>query len=290
MKTVLIAGGTGYIGKLLEEHLSESGCSVKILTRNPVRENHVFWNPESGKIDREKCEDVQVLINLCGEGIDKKRWTEKQKKLLADSRIEVTKKLFELRSSFPVLEHYISASGITAYGFDEGVYEHRETDEYGDDFLSKLVERWEAAADLFKPVVIVSKLRIAVVLEQGKGALKKMSIPVRLGLGSPLGSGKQQIPWVHISDLVRIFEFVIITEAEGTFNTSANNISNEDLTKAIARSMNKKIWMPNVPGFVLKILLGQMSEMILSGAKASNEKLKQKGFVFAKTAIDDVLR
>lgn len=289
MKTVLIAGGTGFLGKHLEKHLMEKGYDVKILTRNPNRDNHVGWIPEQRTIDATKCEAVQVLINLCGEGITNKRWTSKQKQLLIDSRIETTKTLFELKSSFPNLEHYVSASGVNAYGFDDGMTEHVEEKSYGKDFISKLVEKWENAADLFASDVIVSKLRVAIVLEKGSGALEKMSQPIRMGFGSPLGTGKQQIPWVHISDLSRIVEFVIQNKLSGTFNTNAGNISNEELTKAIAVSLNKRIWLSKVPPFALKLLLGQMSEVILNGTKASNERLKKHGFVFLINSIDKAL-
>lgn len=289
MYVVLIAGGTGYIGRSLGQFLLDKGYSVKILTRNPVEGNHVLWNPEKLTIDAEKCEDVQVIVNLCGEGINKKRWTKKQQQYLIDSRVEVTKSLFEMRHFFPNLEHYVSASGITAYGFDDGVIEHKETDNYGTDFLSQLVKQWEEAADMFSGVVTVSKLRIAVVFEWNKGALEQMSNPIKMGIGSPLGSGKQQIPWVHITDLVRLIEFVIENKLEGTFNTNANNHSNEEITKAIAGKLNKRLWMPNVPAFVLKIVLGKLSEMVLLGAKASNEKIKEKGFLFSIESVEEAL-
>ncbi len=290
MKTVLIAGGTGYIGKNLENYLSQKGYTVKILTRKCTKENHVLWNPETQTIDATKCSDVQILINLCGEGLDKQRWTNKRQKQLIDSRINPATVLFELRNSFPQLEHYISASGITAYGFDEGKIEHKEDAPYGMDFLSQLVRKWESAADQFQSVALVTKMRIAVVCEWNQGALKKMAVPVKMGIGSPLGNGKQQIPWLHISDLTRMFEFVIANQLDGTFNTNANNNANEEITKAIAKKLNKKIWIPNVPAFVLKIVLGRMAELVLKGAKASNEKIKKAGFEFQTTEINQMLK
>lgn len=289
MKTVLIAGGTGYVGRHLEKYLSGNGYHVKILTRNPSRENHVYWNPVENSIDSLKCADVQVLINLCGENLNNKRWTKRQRKLLTDSRVEAAKKLYEMKSSFPRLEHYISASGITAYGFDNGETEHSETDSYGTDFLSQLVKQWEHAADIFRDTALVTKMRIAVVLERNEGALEKMSFPIRMGVGAPLGSGKQQMPWVHISDLVRMFEFVIARKLEGTYNTNAGNSSNEEITRAIAGSLNKKLWMPKVPVFVLKLMLGKMYEMIAYGAKASNEKIRRAGFTFETTDIGNAV-
>lgn len=288
MKTLLIAGGTGYIGGHLERYLTKKGYTVKILTRNAVHENHVGWNPEKNSIDSEKCADVQVLINLCGENLNTKRWTREQQNRLIRSRVETAKKLHEMRSSFPKLEHYISASGISAYGFDDGKTEHSESDSYGNDFLSQLVKKWEEEADLFRDVVPVAKMRIAVVLEWNQGALKKMASPIKMGIGSPLGSGEQQMPWVHISDLVRMFEFVISEKLEGVYNTNAGNSSNAELTKAIAAAVDKKLWMPNVPVFALKLILGKMYEMVVFGAKASNEKIKKAGFVFEKRKIEDI--
>lgn len=290
MKTILIAGGTGYIGRNIEKYLTQKGYKVKILTRNCTKENHVLWNPALKTIDHTKCDDVQVLINLCGEGLDKKRWTKKRQKQLIDSRINPANVLFELREAFPNLEHYISASGITAYGFDEGIKEHKENESFGLDFLSQLVKKWEEATDQFQAIAKVAKLRIAVVFEWETGALKKMTVPIKLGVGSPLGNGNQQVPWVHISDLVRMFEFVISNHLSGSFNTNANNNSNKEITLAIAKKLNKKTWLPNVPAFMLKVILGKMSELVLKGAKASNEKIKNAGFEFTINLLNQSLR
>lgn len=290
MKKVVIAGGTGFIGQKLENYLVAQGYEVKILTRKPVKEHHVFWNPAEQQIDAEHCSDTQVLINLCGENLNAKRWTRKQKQLLVDSRVQTTRLLYELRQSFPNLEQYITASGITAYGFDDGKREHPESDPYGNDFLSQLVNEWEQAADLFASTCRVTKLRIAVVFEKEYGALQKMSAPVKMGIGAPLATGKQQIPWVHSTDLVRLIEFAIVNELEGTYNTNAGNVSNKELTTYIAASLNKKLWLPNIPAFVLKMVLGDMAEMVVCGAKASNEKISGKGFVFNYRSVPEVLR
>lgn len=290
MKKVLIAGGTGFIGQKLEDHLLAKGYEVKILTRKPVKNNHVFWNPATQQMNTAQCSDTQILINLCGENLNAKRWTRKQKQLLIDSRVQTTRLLYELCGAFEHLEHYVTASGITAYGFDDGKQKHPETDPYGGDFLSQLVKEWEQAADLFASGCRVTKLRIAVVFEKGYGALQKMSAPIRLGAGAPLGTGKQQIPWVHSTDLVRLVEFAIANELEGTYNTNAGNVSNKELTTFLAASLNKKLWLPNIPAFVLKIVLGDMAEMVVCGAKASHEKIIRKGFVFNHSSIPDLLR
>jgi len=288
MKNVLIAGGSGMIGSELSNLLKEKGYTVKILSRKSSA-NFVSWSPEKIEIDSESVNDTEILINLSGTGIDEKRWTANRKKELVSSRIDTTNSLYALRENFPNLKQYISASGITAYGFDEGVIEHAETDNYGTDFLSQLVKQWEEAADQFSSIAKVVKLRIAVVLTEKGGALPKLMKPIKYGIGSPIGTGKQQMPWVHIDDLVRTFEHAIANDLYGVYNTNAGNSSNEELTKELAHQMKKPFWFPNIPGFILKIMFGEMSEMLLKGAKADNSKLVDSGYEFKYLKLEDAL-
>ena len=293
MKSILIAGGTGAIGRALTDYLISKGHGVKILSRNPKGENEVRWSPTEGTIDTDGLQDVQVIVNLSGAGIDEKRWTKARKKELFDARIVSTKVLEERVSAFPLLEHYISASGITAYGFDNGKTEHPESDAFGTDFIASLVKEWEKAADLFAAHATVTKLRVAVVLNNRSGALPKLAAPIKWGLGAPIGSGKQQIPWVHITDLTRMVEWVIDRNLGGVYNTNAGNASNAELTQAVAQAIGKRLWMPNVPAFAVKILFGQVSEILLKGAKASNAAIRTSGFEYIYTdlnrAVDDLL-
>lgn len=278
MKQVLIAGGTGLIGKALCDRLVNLGFDVRILTRNPRAANHVYWNPAKDEIDYQSVKDVEVLVNLSGEALDQKRWTNQRKKALQQSRIGTTNFLFKHIDKFPNLKHYVSASGITAYGFDDGEREHPESDPYGTDFLSQLVKDWELAADQFKSKALVTKLRIAVVFSKKGGALKKIATPIKFGVGSPLGSGKQAMPWVHIDDLVEQFSEIILNGWEGAYNSNTSNHTNKEITAAIAKILKRPLLLPNVPSFLLKILFGQLSEMILNGAAADNSKIKSKGY------------
>lgn len=289
MKNILIAGGSGLIGSELANFLKSKGYSVKILSRT-ANANYVLWNPEKREIDSNQVKDTDILINLSGTGIDEKRWTTQRKKALIDSRVDTTNALFELKGHFPQLKQYISASGITAYGFDDGTVEHLESDSFGTDFLSQLVKSWEEAADQFKAIAKVAKLRIAVVISRKGGALPKMSKPVRLGIGSAIGSGKQQMAWVHIEDLVRIFEHAISNELEGSYNTNASNTSNAQLVEAIAKQLNKRLWFPKVPQFIMKLVFGQMAEMLLKGSKASNSSLLKTGFTFNYETLESALQ
>lgn len=278
MKTVLIAGGTGYIGRKLALRLQEEGYEVLILSRNPIASNHVFWNPERKEIAIDACKETSVLINLCGAGIHEKRWTKKRKLELQQSRVEVTKMLFELTQTLP-LEHYIGASGITAYGTDDGSIQHKEDDAYGIDFLSQLVNDWEQASDLFQSRCKVAKIRIAVTLDIETGVVQEMARLTKVGLGAVLGSGRQQIPWVAIEDLVDLFVFAVRHKLEGVYNSNTDNCSNKELTHAIANYYNRKIWLPNIPPIVLKLVLGEMSSLVLDGSSASNEKIRNSDFI-----------
>lgn len=278
MKQILIAGGTGLIGQALTDRLVKEGYSVNLLTRNPKAENHVYWNPAKGELDVLKLHETQVIVNLSGTPLDEKRWTDKRKKELEASRIGTTNFIYQHLDKFPKLEQFVSASGITAYGFDDGTFAHPETDSYGTDYLSQLVKDWEAAADQFKTRAIVSKLRIAVVFSPEGGALKKIALPIRYAIGSPLGSGKQVMPWVHIDDLVEQFYLLIMNQWEGTYNSNTANHSNKEITKTIAKLLKRPLFMPNVPTFLLRMLFGEMAEMIVKGSAADNSKLKNKGY------------
>lgn len=291
MKSVLIAGGTGFIGRSLIVELESAGYKVKVLSRrDAAKDTIVKWNPETREFPIEQIQDTQILINLCGEGIADKRWTDKRRKELVHSRVAVTNALVELGQHLPKLEHYISASGINAYGFDDGMQLHDEKDEFGADFVSQLVKDWELAADQFNKLVPVTKLRIALVLGKNGGALKKLEMPIKFGVKGVLGKGTQQVSWVHIDDLVRQFHFVISNREEGVFNTNADNCSNYELMTALCQAQNRKTWWTYIPSFALRLLLGESSAIVLKGSRASNEKIKSKGFSFQFDNLEKALR
>ncbi len=290
MKHVVVAGGTGLIGRHLENELIEAGHHVQILTRNPQKSNHIKWDPANGEMDVSKMQDTQVIINLCGAGVADKRWSKSRKKELHDSRIVPAKCIEDHLEQLPALDHYVSASGITCYGYDQYKPVFDETDKYGQDYLSQLVKQWEAAADRLSGKVKVTKLRIAVVLTPEGGALPKLAKTVRQGIGSPLGSGNQNMPWIHINDLAKTFVHVVNNTTEGTFNAHAGNATNAEFMNAVAKQLGKKMWMPKVPGFVMKILLGEMAEMLLGGVVVTNERLQNTGVQFQYSVLDSALK
>lgn len=280
---ILIAGGSGFIGHKLKEKLSQTHL-VSVLTRTKTltsKKGYFYWNPEENEIDLRALQDVTVVINLCGAGIADKRWTRSRKKELISSRTLPAEFLFKHMKSMYKLKQYISASGVNCYplGSDK---QYREEEAYGSDFVSQLVKQWETGADLFQNNCKLVKLRIGFVFSLGEGGLKKMETPIKLGLGAVLGSGKQTLSWIHIDDLVRLIDFTISKKLEGMYNAVAGNTTNEALTQMLAKKFNRTIFLPKIPVFILYLIFGKMASLLVTGIKASNEKIKKEGFVFEK--------
>ena len=180
------------------------------------------------------------------------------------------------------LDTFISASGINYYGSETTDKIHVESDPPSPEFIGDCCVKWEAAADEFKSLTRVVKLRTAVVLSKKGGALEKMVKPIKMGVGSPIGDGMQYMPYIHIDDLCDMYIFALENnQIEGTYNAcNGDHIKNIIFTEALASVFRKNLWMPNVPAFVLKLAFGKMSQIILSGSRASADKIKSAGFEF----------
>lgn len=294
MKNILIAGGTGLVGKQLTRVLREQGHTVSILSRNPTDKDQFAWNPKEGTIDESVLEKVEVLINLSGAGIADKKWTAERKHELHASRIGTNVFLYSLVDKMPKLQQYICSSGINSYGFLDHEKVYTEDDAFGKDYLSQLVKVWELSADQFKSHCKVAKIRTAMVLDANGGALKKMVPIINMGIGSAIASGKQYSPWIHSEDLALLFAHVIEKELEGAYNALAGSVTNKELMRTIAKTLKKPFFFPNVPSFVIRLLYGEMSLILLYGIKASNQKICSTGFDFKfkdlSAALKDVLR
>lgn len=292
METILIAGGTGLIGKHLQQLWTAAGHEVRLLTRgasNP-QQNRWNWDPEKGTMDETALQDVTVLVNLCGAGIGDKRWTAVRKKELYDSRVGTTQCLFRYAQHSTTLRHYISASGAVCYGFDHPEKVYEENDPFGTDLLSHLTRVWEQAADAFSAICAVSKIRISVVLAKESGALPVIAAPIKKGFGCVLGDGKQIVPWIHIEDLARQFDHVLSHRLEGVYHACAGNTDNATLTHTIAQVLGKKIRLPKAPGWALKLVLGEMSVVVLKGVRVSSEKIHSTGLVYRYTDLTEALK
>ena len=285
----LIAGGTGLIGQQLRKALLIKGHNVFILSRTN-NEDLITWDIKSKKIERKFLDKVEVVINLCGEGIADKRWTKKRRKELHDSRVETTKLLFSCRKHMPNLKHYISASGITCYGSEYNPSGYSEKDSFGNDYISSLVKEWESAAELFANLLPTTKIRIGVVLTKNGGAIDKMIKPIRFGLGSVIASGDQIISWIHIDDLISLFIHVIDNSLVGTFNAISTNTSNSEFMNELANCINRKIWLPAIPAFFFRLIFGEMSTLLLNGVHVSNHKIKSTGFTFNYSTLNLALK
>lgn len=292
METILIAGGTGLIGKQLQELWTTAGHEVRLLTRsasNP-QQNRWHWDPVQGKMDEAALLNVTVLVNLCGAGIGDKRWSKARKKELYDSRVGTTACLHQFAQQSTTIRHYISASGAVCYGFDDSEKIYKESDPFGTDLLSHLTQVWEQAADKFSTLCPVTKIRISVVLAKESGALPVIAAPIKKGFGSVLGNGKQIVPWIHIEDLARQFDHVLSNRLEGVYHACAGNTDNETLTHTIAEVLGKKIRLPKAPGWALKLVLGEMAVMVLKGVRVSSEKINASGLEYSYTHLTEALK
>ncbi len=285
-KTILVVGGTGLVGKELCKLLHSQGHVVRVLSRQKTNPSQRLynWDPIAQTIDTDALLNVQIIINLAGEAVAGKRWSQQQKQKIANSRTSSANLLFSLKDKLSSLEQYITASGINAYGFHQG-NNLTEDSPYGQDFLGEVVHKWESAANQFSAICTVCKLRIGVVFSKFGGPLVQISQPIKFGVGSALGTGKQNMPWIDSEDLCRIFAHAIDKQLEGAYNTISGNCTNKELTVTIAKTLQKRLFLPKVPAFVLKILLGEMSQIILQGVHVSNEKLISSGYQFQHDLI-----
>ncbi len=294
MAEILITGGTGLLGKTLCRKLSALGKDFAVLSRSGKAGTYKAfeWDPETGVFDDAALEGLKTVIHLAGAGIADERWTRDRKEYIIRSRTFTSAFLLEQckrKGIFP--ETFISASGINFYGINPSAKIFTEDDGNGEDFTANVVRLWEQAADEWTGNARVVKLRIGVVLAAGGGALHKMIPVFRMGLGAPLGTGKQWMPWIHIDDIAEMMIFALENpKVKGVYNAVASqHVTNREFTKYFAKALNRKAWLPNVPAFILKLMFGKLSELVLKGNRADNSKIKAAGFTFRYERMDDAL-
>jgi uncharacterized protein len=301
---IVLAGATGFVGSALVRRLLEDGHSLTVLSRRvdafkdmPSQNLKVeIWDGKTAGVWTQALEGADAVVNLAGESIAAGRWTSARKKALRDSRLETTRALVQAiaaLSNKPKL--LINASAVGFYG-DVPRGPVTESSLGGRGFLAELCAAWESEARKAEGHGLrVVLLRLGVVLEREGGALPKFLTPFNLYIGGPLGSGRQYFPWVHRGDVVGIVLFVLRQpQLFGAFNVSAPGVlTMKDFCSALGRAMGRPSWAP-VPGFVLKTLLGEMSEMLLTGQQAVPARLQQAGYEFrfpeAETALRNILQ
>ncbi|MDO9137030.1 MAG: TIGR01777 family oxidoreductase [Lutibacter sp.] len=294
MASILVTGGTGFIGRALCDLLRTKGHTVLILSRTKTdKPNTFYWNLAERYIDPAAIINTDYIIHLAGEGIADKRWTTQRKKDLINSRVETANLLFEkVKELNPNLKGFIAASGIGYYGATTAEKIYEGNDAAGEDFISEICKVWEKASLQFDAINIRTVIfRTGVVLAKEGGALEKLSQPIKLGVGAPIGSGEQYIPWIHLNDLCNMYvETIENNEIKGIYNAVApEHVTNKALTKMIAKNLKKPLWLPNIPAFVMKLILGKMAVIILEGSRVSSEKIMATGFKFKFPTLNEAL-
>lgn len=295
--TVLITGGTGLIGKALTSMLLEMNIQVRILSRRKKSSTkpeikHFQWDIEKHFIEPEAIKNVDYIINLAGENISEKIWSQKQKVIIKNSRVKSTQLLYQnclKENHWP--KAFISSSAIGYYGTFTSDKIIDEKQEYGKDFLALVCKEWEDASNLFKNHTRTVIIRTGVVFSNKGAAFPKFLKPIKFGLGMALGSGKQYIPWIHIVDMVGILIKAIKSdEITGVYNGVApTHITNKGLVKKISEVLKKTYFLPNLPSFILKLVFGEMSGIFLKGTRISANKILKHGYQFKYPDLESAI-
>ncbi len=298
----LIFGGTGFIGRNLCNELLSAGYKISIVSRNPQKAGlsgsgaeAVEWSVSAGALPVESLDGVTVIINLAGESIGNRRWTQPVKEEILNSRVQITQAIVNaIKQQRVIPKVLINASAIGFYG-PRGDAEITESTPAGHDFLAKVCQAWEEEA--FKAqtsgarVVVV---RIGVVIGDA-GALARMKAPFRFYVGGPLGTGAQWMSWIHVKDLTRLIRFAAENEnIIGPVNATAPEpVRMKDFCNTLGQVMGRPSWLP-VPGFLLKVVLGEMSDMLLNSQRVLPDKILKEGFLFRfpvlKNALEDIIQ
>lgn len=294
---VLISGGTGLVGKRLSEILLKKGYAVAHLSHSGKKVfdqvESIPWNPYQEELDFSLVENCAYIIHLSGAGIVDKPWTEARKKVLINSRVKTGKLLAKaIQASKRKPKAVVSASAIGYYGIETSDHIYKESDHPGNDFLAQTCIQWEdSMEEIHSTEIPLSKVRIGLVLSSQGGALKELVKPIKFGLGAALGSGKQWMPWIHIDDLCELFIYCLENKLEGVYNGVApNQVSNTTFTKTTAKVLNRPVFLPNVPAFFMKMILGSRAQLVLEGSRISVEKLKDIGFTHSYTDLENALK
>jgi uncharacterized protein len=293
---ILITGASGLIGTRLTEMLQQRGHQVSHLGRTKKNKGKVksfTWDVDHHQLDENAFQGIDTLIHLAGAGVADKRWTKKRKREILESRTRSTQLLFDvLKNGNHQVTSVISASAIGYYGF-ESKDELTETSPAGTDFLANVTKQWEDEVNKIESLGIrVVKIRIGIVLSEKGGALKEMMLPIKLWAGSPLGSGNQYLSWIHIDDLCALFCKVVEDgKMYGDYNgVGPYAVTNRALTRAIAKVLHKPMFLPSIPAFILKLIIGEMANIVLGGSKVSSSKIQQAGFSFQFDTLEKALR
>ena len=295
---VLITGATGLIGKAIVRQLHEKGIVVNYLTTSKdkivFQENYrgFYWNPAANEIDLRCFEEVTAIINLAGSSISKK-WTTSYKAQVLDSRILSLKTLKEgiIQSNNNTITSFVSASAIGIYPNSLSLFYTEQENQVDKSFLGDVVAAWEKEVDTFNSFDFsVAKIRVGLVLSMNGGALPQITKTVKNYIGAAFGSGEQWQSWIHVKDLARLFVFAVNNKLQGIFNGVAPNpVTNSKLTKEVGKALDKPVVLPNIPEFMMKLILGEMSYLLFASQRVSSKLIEEQGFKFDYSTLCNAL-
>ena len=289
---VVIAGGTGFLGRPLAAALAADGHDVVVLSRSGSGRQQIAWQPD-GKAGpwASAIDGAGAVVNLAGESLAARRWTDAHKNRILESRVLATRSLVEaIEKAAAAPPVFVSGSAVGYYGprADEPL---SETAPAGSVFLARVCAAWESEANRAASRTRVVCIRTGLVLERDGGALPRMLPPFWFGLGGPVGSGRQYWPWIHRADWIAMVRWAIgETGVAGPLNATAPAPeTNRDFAKALGRALHRPAFAP-APAFALRLLLGEMADaLLLSGQRAVPEKAQRLGFQFRYARLDDAL-
>lgn len=291
-RTAVVAGATGLIGRALVQSLRADGWRVVRLTRRPTTADDAAWDPDRGTIDSARVVGADAIVNLAGEPIGE-RWTAERKRRIRDSRVRGTTVLARAIAELPTKPRVlVNGSAIGYYG-DRGDELLDESSTSGDDFLARVCAEWEGAtAPASDAGIRVVRARTGVVLAKQGGALERMLLPFRLGLGGKLGSGAQWLSWISLADEVRALRFAVDDDQlSGPVDLCAPApVRNAELTAALGRVLDRPTLL-TVPTFALELMFGEMARAtLLASQRAVPTRLSERGFAFTHPTVESALR
>jgi uncharacterized protein (TIGR01777 family) len=293
---ILITGAGGFIARKLVKYFNSIGIQSHLLPRTKQQNipGVYYWNPTNQEIDINCLDGVSTIIHLAGAGIADHRWTTAYKATILESRIRSTQLLLNtLKNTNHQVKHFISTSAI---GYYESSFTLNQTEENhpGNSFLARVCQEWEQQANAFNSIGIkVSIIRVGLVLSREAGMLKSIELPAKFGFAAPFGNGKQMQSWIHIDDLIGIYGHVFQNRLSGVFNAVAPYpVSNNQMLQSVSQILHKPYWLPGIPKWFMKLLLGDIVDLLYANQHVSCEKILQSGYVFKhqqlKGALEDL--
>jgi len=294
---VIITGGTGLIGQALGAQLTAQGHQVWALTRSPQTAllptdvKAVGWDGETSQGWQELVEQTDAIINLAGESIGSGRWSTERKARILHSRLNAARAVEQALHAAVHRPHTLLQASAVGYYGPRGDTQLTEAAPVGQDYLAQVAAAWEkSTADIEKLGVRRVILRTGIVLDKHQGALPRLMAPVKLMAGGRLGSGKQYLPWIHLADEVRAIQFLLEhPTATGPFNLSAPRpVQQVEFGRVLAKLLRRPYWLPT-PAFALRLVLGEMSTLVLDGQRAVPQRLMELGYTFTHSELETAL-